>query len=358
MTGDVVYFFAFDVANEILHSRVKQQLGNRVSELGLRAKHTAPRDIALYRPLSLQPRADRLELKMGPLRLEVHLYEFGVISLVMCIEFERDSLLDLLPYHRPELSDGRPLDALARKLCAEVYEEIEPFLVNKSAPTEPEAYTVFRVHDLGAETDVQHWLGVRRAEAAALLTDLEPATLSSAHIDEAFRQHQSLSRADAVVIDWDAALLIDLTRESDDTLYAIELANVQLEEFRHMDLMLDRFLNRAYDDLERRPFSLFGVSSAVLRKLRWFRVDLAKLADEVTNTTKFFGDWYLARVYAAARERFHLEQWKNSVEQRLAQLDHIYNVVHSEIAERRMFWLELIVVILIALDLVAIVFRK
>ena len=45
-----------------------------------------------------------------------------------------------------------------------------------------------------------------------------------------------------------------------------------------------------------------------------------ELADGVTNVTKFVGDWYLARVYLAARERFHLDDWRASVDQRVAQL--------------------------------------
>jgi hypothetical protein len=159
-----------------------------------------------------------------------------------------------------------------------------------------------------------------------------------------------------VVIDWGASLVIDLTGYVDDELYVLELANLQLEEFQVMDRALDRYLDRAYGDLERRPFSLWGVTSPVLAKLRRFRVDLTRLADEVTHITKFFGDWHLARVYLAARERFYLEQWRSSVEQRLAQLDQLYSVVQAEVNERRMLWLEIIIVVLFVIDVTALLF--
>jgi uncharacterized Rmd1/YagE family protein len=80
-------------------------------------------------------------------------------------------------------------------------------------------------------------------------------------------------------------------------------------------------------------------------------VDVAKLTDEVTHITKFFGDWHLARVYLGARDRFYLDQWRASVEQRLAQLDKLYSVVHTELNEQRMLWLEIIIVIFFAIDL-------
>jgi len=109
------------------------------------------------------------------------------------------------------------------------------------------------------------------------------------------------------VIDWDAALVVDLTGYVDDVLYALELANLQLEEFRVMDQRLDKYLDRAYDDLD--------------------------------------------RVYLGARDRFYLDQWRTSVEQRLAQLDKLYSVVHAEVNEQRMLWLEIIIVIFFAVDL-------
>jgi hypothetical protein len=160
------------------------------------------------------------------------------------------------------------------------------------------------------------------------------------------------------VIDWDAALVVDLKGYVDDVLYVLELANLQLEEFRVMDQALDRYLSRAYDDLERRPIPLFGVATGVLRELRRFRVDLTKLADEVTHITKFFGDWYLARVYLAARERFALDQWRGSVEKRLGQLDQLYSVAQGDVYDRRMLWLEIVIVVLFVIDVVAILFFK
>ena len=77
-----------------------------------------------------------------------------------------------------------------------------------------------------------------------------------------------------------------------------------------MDQRLDKYLDRAYDDLERRNWTLFGAANKTLRHLRRFRVDVAKLTDEVTHITKFFGDWHLARVYLGARDRFYL--WLNT----------------------------------------------
>jgi hypothetical protein len=53
------------------------------------------------------------------------------------------------------------------------------------------------------------------------------------------------------LIDWDAALVIDEKKNFDETLYAMELANLQLAELEAYDRILDDALERSYRDLGR-----------------------------------------------------------------------------------------------------------
>ena len=55
-----------------------------------------------------------------------------------------------------------------------------------------------------------------------------------------------------------------------------------------------------------------------------------------------------------ARERFHVGQWHSSVEHRLKQLNDLFSVVRAKVTERRMLWLEIIVLVFFAIDLIAI----
>jgi hypothetical protein len=349
--GEVVHLFAFDISSEALLPKMHEALGSRTAWYEPQTKHASPRGVSLHRPLSVAMAPAGASLGGKPLQIDVHVYEFGAITIAMRCPFEAVALSDLAGLHEPKLEDGRTLDQVARSLCDQFCSEMAAWLERASpGPHEPEAYTIFCVHDLGV-SDAETWLAAERRAVAGLLANLPPDRLSSAQIDEVFRYHRSFEKTDAIVLDWDAALVVELSGRADDVLFAIELANVQLEEFRHMDQTLDRFMNQAYDDLERRTFSRFGVSRVVLNKLRRFRIDLAKLEDEVTNITKFFGDWHLARVYLAARERFHLDRWRSSVEHRLSQLDQMYNIVRTEIMAVRSFWVEIIVVLLIALEL-------
>lgn len=357
--GEVDYLYAFDVANEINTSKVQEILSKKPFPFEIRLDRTFPKDVPLYRPLAIEspPLATRLGNRSAALWIRV--YDVGVVTIAMRVGFETENLLELMPFHNPTLENGQAFDQVARGICGEVCQSLKDLMVRRSTqPTEPEAYTVFCITDLGPVREVGPWLTEQGRTVAGLLTETDPHRLSDAQVAEVLRLHRSFEITDLVVVDWDAALVVDLTGYVDDVLYVLELANLQLEEFRVMDQMLDRQLNRAYEDLEHRPFSLFGTSSPILKFLRWFRVDLTKLADEVTHITKFLGDWYLARVYMDARERFHLDQWRSSVEQRLSQLDQLYSVVHAEVNERRMLWLEIIIVVLFLIDIVGLFFLK
>jgi hypothetical protein len=352
MKGEIVYLYAFDVANEILTPRVPEILSEKPFPFEIRMDRTLPKDMPLYKPLAIEPQPLASKLHGAPVRLLIRIYDVGVVTVMMRVAIEVNALNELMPFHNPKLENGLTLDTVAEKLCAEVCDNLQDSIVGRMAfPPPPEAYTVFCLTDLGGLKDANVWLAEQRRAVAGLLTETTSEKLSESQVAEVLRIQRSFENTDLAVIDWDAALVVDLSGYVDDVLYALELANLQLEEFRMMDQRLDKYLDRAYQDLERRPMPVFGAANKVLRQLRRFRVDVAKLADEVTHITKFFGDWYLARIYLGARDRFYLDQWRASVEQRLAQLDKLYSVAHAEVNEQRMLWLEIIIVIFFAIDL-------
>jgi hypothetical protein len=280
----------------------------------------------------------------------VRVYDVGVITVTLRVPVAVGSLAGLMPFHALALDDGRTADEVAAAACADVCDELRPVMTRPVAPAEPEAYTVFCLGDLGGPADAAAWLAGCGREVAGLLSETPPERLSDAQVEEVLRLRRSFERGDLVVIDWDAALVVDLGGPADDVLYVLELANVQLDEFRVLDRLLDRHLDEAYADLERRR-PAWGRVPGVLRRLRRVRVELTQLADQVTHITKFVGDWYLARVYLAAAERFALERWRSSVESRLAQLDRVYGVVQAEAHDQRALLLELAVVVLIVIEI-------
>ncbi|QDU18719.1 hypothetical protein [Urbifossiella limnaea] len=352
--GTVVYLYAFDVGSEV----VTAAAGGGSTDGEVRRKPVSPRDIPAARPQKVELPPTAAVVAGVPAETGVRAYEVGVVTVTVRLSGVAGELAGWRRFHRPTTADGRPLAETARDLCRQACDRLGAALRDPAGVGDPEAYTAFCLSDLGGDPDAARWLGANRRAVAGLLNDADPDRLSDDQVAESFRHQRSFAAGDAVVPDWDAALVVDLTGEFDDVLLVLELANLQLEELRTLDAALDRHLDRAYDHLGRRPGLWPGRWAAVLRELRRLRVDASKLADAVTNVTKFVGDWYLARVYLAARERFHLDDWRASVDQRVAQLDRVYELIRGEVAEQRMFVLELLVAALIALEiLLALVLR-
>jgi hypothetical protein len=357
MKGRVVYLFAFDVATEIRTSPVRELLSRKVFPFQIQVGVAAPRDVRIYEPLTVAFEPEELETPSGRagLRPFVKIYEIGALSVSFEVEVDVDGLAALAPYHRVDLR------ARAERLAAQVADALRPHLVKPAAAIPPtEAYTVFCLRDVPGTAE--DWCRERRDEIAALLNEEpEPARLSGEQVEETWSRSLSYTRGDMAVVDWDAALVVDQGGYFDDVLYVIELANLQLEEFRLLDDLLDRNFLEAYDDLEKYGGSwrILFTPARRLHALRSLRMDVTKLSEELANITKFVGDWYLARVYLACRERFHLKTWEGSVDQKLQELDRIYSLVMSDIGERRMLVLEVMIVALFVVDLLALfVFRR
>jgi len=359
-TGEVVYIFAFDVAYDMARKPVTKLLGHPVEQFVMDAGKRNPRQIFFYRPQMVRlPLVERV----GPhgrvwVDRTIKLLPIGAISITVRVPFATERIRDLVAFHDLQFSDGSLHDEV-KQLAEEVRKELEPFYVRPVKQLgDEEAYTVFcfpaPLRDKGAEdVSAEQWLAAHRREVASLLTqEQDTAQLSEQEAQESTGRYLSYYEHDLVVVDWDAALIVDEPQHFEETLYLMELANLQLAELEAYDRLLDDALERAYRHLGETPVR---GRRHVLRELREIRIDLARLSDELSNITKFFGDWHFARVYQNLSARFHLADWHRTIDEKLKTLDDLYQLLQHEQTNRWMLTLELTIVLLFILDLVLLV---
>ncbi len=356
-SGEVVYIYAFDVAYEMIRRPVRELLGQPVAQFVVDATKRSPRHLFFYRPQMVRlPPLERIGPR-GPIRVErgIKLLPVGAISITVRVPFEVEHVEDLVDYHDLQFSNGS-LHEEVRRLAEEVRRELAPYYI-RPVPhlEEEEAYTVFCIQaplvaEDGGALRAENWLRAHRRAVASLLTQ-EPDIdhLSNQEADESTGRFLSYYERDLVVVDWDAALIIDERQNFDETLYVMELANLQLAELEAYDRILDESLERAYRDLGSR--SMRG-RPRVMRELREIRIDLARFSDELSNITKFFGDWHLARIYENISARFHLGDWHRTIDDKLQTLDNLYQLLNHDQTNRWMLMLELTIVLLFIIDLV------
>jgi len=359
--GEVVYIYAFDVAYDMTRRPVRELLGQPVAQFVVDASKRSPRHLFFFRPQMVRlPPLERIG-PHGPVRIEraVKLLPVGAISITIRVPFEVEQVEDLVEYHDLQFSNGS-LHEEVRRLAEEVRRELAAYYVRPVAHlAEEEAYTVFclespLVTSDGAPLSAQNWLRAHRRAVASLLTQ-EPDIdhLSKQEAEESTGRFLSYYEHDLVVVDWDAALLMDQRRNFDETLYVMELANLQLAELEAYDRILDDSLERAYRDLSTR--SMRG-RTTIMRELREIRIDLARFSDELSNITKFFGDWHLARIYENISARFHLADWHRTIDDKLETLDDLYQLLNHDQTNRWMLILEVTIVLLFVIDLVILIF--
>jgi hypothetical protein len=262
---------------------------------------------------------------------------------------------ELVAFHDLQFSNG-PLHDEVRRLAQDVVRELGAHLIRPQPQLpEEEAYTVFCIAspvltEEGSPMNAEHWFQAHRRQVAALLTQEEQtARLSKQEAEESTGRYLSYYDNDLVVLDWDAALIVDEPQDFDETLYIMELANLQLAELEAYDRLLDDALERSYRDLGERPLRS---RADILRELREIRIDMARFNDELSNTTKFFGDWHLARIYEKISSRFHLGDWHRTIDGKLKTLDDLYQILKHDQNTRVMLWLEIGIVLLFVIDLV------
>src|ERR1043166_644969 len=197
MKGTVVYFFAFDVANDIRTELVREILSERPFPFQIRVGGAVPKDVPFYRPLTIGLKPEELDSNVGrvPLKPFVKIFDVGVLSISYEIRFDVSDLGALVPFHQLEVG-GVALTARAERLCRVVEENLRPFMV-KPAEERPavEAYTAFCFEEV--DGDVQEWGASHRAEIAALLNEeARPDRLAPAQVEETLSHSLSYTRED------------------------------------------------------------------------------------------------------------------------------------------------------------------
>jgi hypothetical protein len=353
--GTLHLMVAFDWGDEIDLERVRKLVPAQVHALPRRRR--TPTSIAYQPPplqLTLTPIALELpELGAVQAGAAATLFDFAAVSIALRVPFqlEPERLLRLAGW----LAEPSALVERVQASLLPLYQQLKPALRDAEWDLHfSEEYAVFELPP-GQLPEPSALLDCSQPEApwVAGLVRLEAGRLSTQEVAEALRLHLSYSPDDVFVADWTAAVLID--RDCEETLEAVEFANLQLLEFREIDTRLDASLAAAYRLVHPTIRSWLPVWRTYTRPLRWLgemKVEANGLFERTGNALKLVGDPYVARVYRLLAARFHLETWEQSIDRSLKVAEDVYRVVADQAAAFRGELLEILVVVLILMELV------
>lgn len=155
-----------------------------------------------------------------------------------------------------------------------------------------------------------------------------------------------------IFITWNSTVIINPVWV-DPILEMLELALCQVLEMRYYDDQLQHKLSEIYAQ-ERQKQGLFGYDRVMKNALEASRthMEILELVEKVENSLKILGDLYLAQIFTTASRRFRFFEWKEDVMQKLRFLSDYSEFVIDQINAQKSHILELIIILLIAIELI------
>lgn len=354
--GTILVHRVFDIAGEISLPRAEQLLSDEAKGPRLKFPTDTRKAIIIKEaPLKADLGEEVLDMPSGkfPVRIFARVWNYGVLSVTIEIpippgtewgrlvtlasELEASDEVELLAVSRKDALKKRILPALTGPAEWEIYEDYITYIIEKAdGSANPREF-------------------IKKVDVAELILAEDKERLgeeSRAFIMDSAIQYSS---SDLAIIDWNSALLIEPDGERD-VADVIEFSLTHLLEFRYYDEMLSRKLDELYDTMEQKRESVGNIfrnlyDAAAEDSSRKY-MEFSEFLGRVENSLKTVGDPYLAVVFRASALEFHFDDWKKSISRKMETLAQISQILHGEVNTRRSHWLEIIIIILIAIEVI------
>jgi hypothetical protein len=356
---EIVHMALYDIGRSI---DLKQAAALLPGTPGMRImrRRDTPESVMIPDPLCIDLRSGKQRVftdeSVEGFGATARLYDDGVMSIIIRLRVS-SSLEDLHGIEHRQLSSGiKDLDTYADERYRAVLELVEP-AVSKDhydeTRMERESYTAYCFADVGCSPSD---FVVRNERDLTTLMTGEPqgSLLHPSQIRKTMSNPFSYSENDVAIFDMDRCIIIDADRDYEDVLLICELANYQFLELRTLDRLLDRWLDEAEDDVrlfqhKRGKNGRSRQRGTPLEKkfagLQSLRLDALFILENLENSAKIIGDYFLGSVYEHLCGIFNTAGWNRSVERRLDALQNIYEIVKGDKSERTMLFLEVVFIV-------------
>jgi hypothetical protein len=347
LKGSVWILWVYDVCEEINLDELRKILGVEARrEPGFR--HPSPEYVRFERPPVVE-RSEPMELAGGG-RLEgqLYYYEYGVVSIKLEVPFEADwaELIEL----SCRWMAASELEALAARTVRRHIERVGRAVVRPREDWLSEDYTIIHLNDSAHSADE---LIAQHGKEIARIVRGEQAELSDEETKEILGSRLSYYPDDLLVVGWTAAFIQDTAEDAAPTIQLLEYANTQLLEFRYYDAVLSRLLQGVYRSLEKKGnFLTRRRMAAEAEHLNTIRLDIRELTERVDTSIKFLSDMFSARLYRLAAAKVGVEDYRRLVDAKLHTTGELYEFMMDQYQESRGFFLEVVVVIILIIELV------
>jgi hypothetical protein len=356
-SGQILVYQLFTLADTVDLDRLSAALGVEAIVSPFTSRRPTPQYIQFRNPPITLPMGDR-PVTLAPYRpltarVTAKVFDFGVLSVRW--SFPAPETFEELVLEAGHYIDNAELEAASRQIVSELRPRLAMALKNPRKTQLFEDYTIFHVSAFQEpqEADI---LFKREAGNLAQLLRGERKPLSNSEQNEVLRARVSYYEDDLAVIDWNSAFIYDPEGGSEH-LDTLEFANAELLELRYYDRLLDEQLDAVYQAIARGQalprwrILLRNDYHQTLQRLMAITMDVIELTEQIDNALKFIGDLYSARVYRLIADRLRLREWEGSIDGKIQTAQQVFQMLTDQVDTRRSFALEVIIILLIALEI-------
>lgn len=352
--GKILLYRVFDIGSEIDLEKVEALFEDkRLKErFKLDRKHNMSLIISSS-PVSIQLGSldIRLQDKMVCSELVAKVWHFGTVSLCFQIPIAENTVWSDLVKAASWIENAGEIDDLARTKAKEFQKDITHAITMPSEWIMNEDYVTYLIQEVdGYDGPMSQF--VEKVNVPALILAESKEVLSEAIKKNTLENVFQYSKDDLVVVDWNSALVVEPTGSMDVPL-VIEFALNQLLEMRYYDDLLDKRLNTLYNGVVGKNKGLLSNKySNLAEEAGQIYLEISEIVENVENSFKTVGDFYLATIFRATSKRFRFDDWQRSINEKLGNLAEVSKLLHSEVNESRNQMMEMIIIALIAIEVV------
>lgn len=357
--GKILVYRVFDIGSEIDLEKVEALFEDK--KLKERFKLDRKHNMSLIisnSPVSIQLGTVEINLLEEKIQAELvaKVWHFGTVSLCFQIPIpENTSWTQLVEIAAWIEKRDEKIELLAREKSKEFQNDIKYAIPTLNDWVMNEDYVTYFIQEMEGFDGPLSTL-VDKVDITALILAESKEILSETLKKSTLEKIYQYSKDDLVIMDWNSALVVEPSGSMDVPL-VIEFALNQLLEMRYYDDLLDQRLNTLYNEVVGRKKGLLSNKYSMLaEEAGQIYLEISEIVENVENSFKAVGDFYLATIFRATSKKFRFDDWQKSINEKLNNLAEVSKLLHSEVNESRNHFLEIIIILLITIEVVPFVY--
>jgi hypothetical protein len=355
LRGSFRIVLLYDVAEAIDLAKVREILGARCSNQSPAFSRGTPEYVRFADPPISEPRGP-VTLKTGEqLASSIKYYSFAVVAVEIDVPFACS--LRELQTQASRWIGGAEVEAAAREVVESHLKRVEPAITRPNAHWLQESYLVINVQTVEGEGSTlptaEELVAACGPEIVQLIRG-EAVGFAKKSVEQALEASATYYASDLVVVGSLAAFVYDRGEDAKATNQVLELAKMQLLEFRYYDNFMTGLLADIYTVLGRKRNPVFSrwTLPRDAQRVNALRLDVMELTERIDNAVKFYSDVYYARLYALASKRLGVLEYRALVEEKLDTAGELYDSMVEQFDETRAFMLDVAVGLLALIDVI------